>query len=93
MSLQDSPISQHSASAPPKQRLNVYTMMLVMSFIAICISCFLLYFELQRFGTYPWWNTSAADLKKATSYVSDGANAPRDPACVSTLRTATYRPV
>jgi len=42
-------------------------MMLVISFIAICIACVLLMLELSRFGTYPWWNTGEA--KPATSYI------------------------
>lgn len=48
--------------APPvqKQGTNVYTMMLILSFIAIVTSCVLLHQELSRFGNYPWWNTGAA---------------------------------
>ncbi len=44
-----------------KQRLNVYTMMLVISFIAMTIACILMYLELEKYGTYPWWDTKEAD--------------------------------
>lgn len=40
-----------------KQRLNVYTVMLILSFLALCIASILLYMELQRWGSFPWWNT------------------------------------
>jgi len=47
------------ADNPPeqKQRANIYTMMLILAFIAICIACTLLWLELQAFGAYPWWKT------------------------------------
>ena len=60
------PGSASPAAAPrgQKQRLNVYTMMLVISFIAICIGATLLYMELKRFGdpfgNPPPWNISNA---------------------------------
>lgn len=41
-----------------KPRFNVYTMMLVLSFIAVCIACLLLYLELDHYqqpdGRWPW---------------------------------------
>jgi len=42
-----------------KPRTNVYTMMLILALIAICISCLLLYFELESYKTegsdkWPW---------------------------------------
>jgi hypothetical protein len=41
-----------SADAAPvqKQRFNVYTMMLVLSFIAICTACTLLWLELESYA-------------------------------------------
>ena len=47
---------------PPvaKQRLNVYTVMLIVSFIAICTACVLLYLELSQYGAYPWWKVDQA---------------------------------
>ena len=44
-----------------KQRLNVYTMMLILSFVAIVIGCILLAVELAAYGPeWPPWNTSSA---------------------------------
>ncbi|MCO6458034.1 MAG: hypothetical protein J5I93_22245 [Pirellulaceae bacterium] len=45
-----------------KQRINVYTMMLILSFFALVISCVLLWLELSSYneGKYPYWDTSAA---------------------------------
>jgi hypothetical protein len=42
-----------------KPRTNVYTMMLILALIAICISCLLLYFELESYkgegsDKWPW---------------------------------------
>jgi len=68
---------QHPATTPSaqKQRLNVYTMMLILSFVAICIASTLLYMELNRFGNYPWWNTRDA-TPATTSYLIDAHEAP-----------------
>ena len=38
-----------------KQPLNVYTVMLIVAFCAISIACLLLYLELRRWGSFPWW--------------------------------------
>jgi hypothetical protein len=38
-----------------KQPLNVYTVMLIVAFFAISIACLLLYLELKRWGSFPWW--------------------------------------
>jgi hypothetical protein len=32
-------------------------MMLILSFIAICVACTLLWMELQVYAPYPWWET------------------------------------
>jgi hypothetical protein len=32
--------------------------MLIISFISILTACLLLYIELSRYGSYPWWNAS-----------------------------------
>jgi hypothetical protein len=47
------------AKGPPeqKQQANVYTMMLIISFAAICVACGLLWAELQQYAPYPWWKT------------------------------------
>jgi hypothetical protein len=48
-----------------KQRLNVYTVMLIISFICIVTSCIVLYMELSRWGNYPWWSTTDANPRAA----------------------------
>lgn len=46
-----------------KQRANIYTMMLILAFFAICAACVLLWFELQEYGpSPPWWNTRGIPL-------------------------------
>ena len=50
-----------SANQPaPKPKANVYTVMLIVSFLALVTACILLATELGRFGSYPYWNTSSA---------------------------------
>ena len=38
-----------------KETSEIYTAMLVISFLAVLTSCILLYLELSRYGSYPWW--------------------------------------
>lgn len=55
MSVPSSP--NQPASATEKQGTNVYTVMLILSFLAIVTACVVLSMELQRFGfpeTVPW---------------------------------------
>ena len=54
---QPQPVSPASARAP-KQRFNVYTMMLIISFFAVAGACWLLWTELKRFGEHPQWDTT-----------------------------------
>ncbi len=49
-----------------KQQLNVYTVMLIVAFCAISIACLLLYLELRRWGSFPWWTTQSGT---ATTYI------------------------
>lgn len=49
-----------------KQQLNVYTVMLIVAFCAVSIACALLYFELRRWGSFPWWK---AQSSVSTSYL------------------------
>jgi hypothetical protein len=47
-----------SANQPAKKPgANVYTVMLIISFLALVTACALLATELNRFGSYPQWNT------------------------------------
>ncbi|QDU78245.1 hypothetical protein Pan97_53290 [Bremerella volcania] len=48
---------QSSDKSGRKSNLNVYTMMLILSFIALTTGAILLFMELQRYGTWPQWNT------------------------------------
>ena len=69
------------AAPVQKQGLNVYTMMLVISFLALLTACILLYMELLRWGPGPrWWDTSTirsalriepSDYQLATVPVTD----------------------
>jgi hypothetical protein len=62
---QPSLASPGAAASEQKQRTNVYTVMLVISFICIVVSCVLLYMELKRWGNYPWWRTTDAEPRAA----------------------------
>ena len=48
-----------------KQKTNVYTVMLFISFVAIVVACILLLMELRKWGDYPWWETREAIPKSA----------------------------
>ncbi|NLX56302.1 MAG: hypothetical protein GXY58_14430 [Planctomycetaceae bacterium] len=41
-------------------------MMLVIAFCAISLACLLLYLELNRWGSFPWWKPSSGG---ATSFL------------------------
>ena len=65
-------MSQPSLASPgadvpvQKQRMNIYTMMLIISFICIVTSCVVLYMELKKWGNRPWWNTQDAKPRAAS---------------------------
>jgi uncharacterized membrane protein affecting hemolysin expression len=46
--------------AVQKQGTNIYTVMLILSFLALIIGTALLSMELNKYGEYPWWNTPSA---------------------------------
>jgi hypothetical protein len=56
MSLPSSP----NAPAPvaQKQGTNIYTVMLILAFLALTTGSILLYMELSQYGTFPYWNTT-----------------------------------
>ena len=58
-----------AAAAGPaqKQKLNVYTVMLVIAFLCIVTACILLYQEITRWGKYPWWETNEGKPNVQTS--------------------------
>jgi hypothetical protein len=49
------------ASAPTtKHNFNVYSMMLLLSFIALTVGAMLLYYELTKYGSFPYWRAGQA---------------------------------
>lgn len=74
MSLQDSagPAPASEPIIEQKQRNNIYTMMLILAFIGICVACVMLWLELQEYGSFPWWKTSNIPVP-ATSSVDSAA--------------------
>ena len=46
-----------SGRVEQKPRANIYTMMLILSLVAVCVACVLLWRELQAYAPYPWWET------------------------------------
>jgi hypothetical protein len=61
------------APALPKQRFNVYTMMLIISFFALLTASLLLWFELAQYmengGGWPPWDTSRVGLLEPLSSI------------------------
>ena len=57
MSLPSSASPTTAAAPTQKPGTNIYTVMLMLSFLAIVIACAVLAMELNRFGSYPWWAT------------------------------------
>ena len=58
---QPSSVSPGGAEVPAqKQRADIYTVMLIISFVCVVTATILLYAELERWGSAPWWNTSEA---------------------------------
>ena len=42
-----------------KRFTNVYTIMLMISFLTLCAACTVLWFELETYGeTFQWWKTT-----------------------------------
>ena len=57
-------MSLPSSSSPgqpavQKQGTNIYTVMLILAFLALCTGTVLMAMELNRYGDYPWWKTPA----------------------------------
>ncbi len=67
--------NQPVAGPVQKQNLNVYTVMLIVSFAALLIGCLLLLFELMRYGAFPWWKTEGSQPAAPVSQL----HAPLDP--------------
>ena len=60
MSQPSSANTPRAAVQTQKQKTNVYTVMLFLSFVAIVLACVLLWLELKQWGDYPWWKTNDA---------------------------------
>ena len=45
-----------------KQATNIYTVMLLLAFLAIVTATVVLYLNLKQFDPYPWWNTSSVGM-------------------------------
>lgn len=54
-------MSPQSSDTSRKQPLSVYTVMLLLSFVALTIGAILMFMELQRYGSWPQWRVSQAD--------------------------------
>lgn len=48
-----------SSPQPEKQSTNIYTVMLIVSFVAILTATVILAMELNRFGPFPHWQLPA----------------------------------
>ena len=52
-------LASPQTSAPTtKHRFNIYTMMLLLSFIALTAGALIMYYELQKYGSFPYWRTT-----------------------------------
>jgi hypothetical protein len=60
MSLPSSP--SPGQPAVQKQGTNIYTVMLILTFLALVTGTVLLALELNRYGEYPWWRTPASQV-------------------------------
>ena len=54
------PSSANPIVPAEKQPTNIYTMLLLLSVIAVITATVLLSMELKRFDPYPWWNPPPA---------------------------------
>jgi len=66
----EEPRSPTASKKPPveKARTNVYTVMLIVSFLAILTACAVLYFHLDGYGEFmKWWEASASNSMGGSS--------------------------
>lgn len=59
-----------------KQKTNVYTVMLIISFVCILTAIVLLVLELRRWGTSPYWDTSSGTPTPQAHYSAPGPAGP-----------------
>ncbi|MCA9104292.1 MAG: hypothetical protein KDA83_02625 [Planctomycetales bacterium] len=53
----------NATGATQKQKLNVYTVMLIASGIFLIFGSVCLYMALSQFGDYPYWKTNQATIQ------------------------------
>jgi hypothetical protein len=58
MSLPSSPNSP--APIAQKQGTNIYTVMLILAFLALTTGSILLYSELSKYGSFPYWSATGS---------------------------------
>ncbi len=56
--------------AVQKQKPSIFTVMLILSFLAIAMASLLLYLEARQWGSYPWWKPGTSTT---TSYLFESA--------------------
>ena len=77
MSPQNSAAQQlASGAAEEKPRFNIYTMMLIISLLAIIMACFLLWYELKSYGPFPQWKTGNVAPSTAMRIIPDWEQGP-----------------
>lgn len=56
----EKPAKRASVSLTPakKQPTDIYTVMLIISMVAVLIACILLFMELSTYGSFPWWKAA-----------------------------------
>ncbi len=68
--------SNRTEGVVQKQPLNVYTVMLIVAFCAISLACLLLYLELRRWGSFPWWKPASGGGAISYQLPDDGPPGP-----------------
>ena len=56
----EKPAKRAAVSLTPakKQPTDIYTVMLIISMVAVLIACILLFMELSTYGSFPWWKAA-----------------------------------
>jgi len=69
------PQQQAPQTVVEKQRYSVYTIMLLLSFIALCTTCYFFHWHLKRYeSSSDWWDTGGArPIPAPTSMLNPGS--------------------
>ncbi|MGY8767078.1 MAG: hypothetical protein ACKVH8_01440 [Pirellulales bacterium] len=76
-------MSPQSSGNAAKQGLNVYTMMLALSFVALTIGAILLYLELNNYGSWPQWKDTGGTTAPVAAPVATPEPEPEPTAYVA----------